>query len=341
MSKITRRGILMTGSTAVAAKRLGFPMIRTAHAAEFAFKFGSDIPETHPLNVRMREASEQILKTTDGRVKIDIYPNSQLGSDPDMFSQLRAGALDFFTLSGANSLSTLVPKAAISGLGFAFKDYTQVHTAMDGDLGAYVREQIEHAGIDVLDKIWENGFRQITTSTKPIMKAADLVGMKIRVPPGQLWVSLFKALQAAPATISFNEVYTALQTKVVDGQENALVTINVSKLYEVQKYCSITNHMWDGFWFLMNRNSWKRLPTGTQEIVAKYVNAAALNERQDVAEQDASLQKTLEGKGLQFNKTDPEEFRAELKKSGFYTQWQKTFGDNEWSLLEKVTGQLA
>ncbi len=341
MSKISRRGILAAAGTALAADKLGFPMIRSARAAEFTLKFASDIPVTHPLNVRMKEATEEILKATDGRVQIGMYPNNQLGGDPDMFSQLRAGALDFFTLSGANVLSGLVPKAAISGVGFAFKDARQVHEAMDGDLGAFVRRQIEHAGIDVLDKIWENGFRQITTSTKPVRGPADLVGMKIRVPPGQLWVSLFKALKAAPATISWNEAYTALQTKIVDAQENALTTIYVAKVYEVQKYCSMTNHMWDGFWFLMNRNSWKKLPSAMQEIVAKYVNGAALKERQDVIDQDASLQKTLEQKGLVFNTTNPQEFRDELKKSGFYGEWRKSFGDQEWSLLEKVTGPLA
>ncbi|MBV8526135.1 MAG: TRAP transporter substrate-binding protein [Acetobacteraceae bacterium] len=209
------------------------------------------MPTAHPLNTRMQQAADQIKHDTEGKLEITIFPDGQLGSDPEMFSQLRSGALEFFSLSGANVLSGMVPKGAISGVGFAFKTPEQVFSAMDGELGAYIRALIRKAGIEVLDKIWDNGFRQITTSDKPIQGPADLRNMKIRVPPGRLWVSLFQALSAAPTPISFNEVYSALQTKMVQGQENPLVVVDVAKLYEVQKFCSLTNHMWDGYWMLV------------------------------------------------------------------------------------------
>ena len=116
------------------------------------------------------------------------------------------------------------------------------------------RGQIEGAGLVVMEKIWDNGFRQITSSTKPITTPADLEGFKIRVPVSPLWTSLFTAFGSAPASINFAEVYTALQTGIVDGQENPLAIMKVAKLWEVQKYCSMTNHMWDGFWMLGNRD---------------------------------------------------------------------------------------
>ena len=128
-------------------------------------------------------------------------------------------------------------------MGFAFNDYPSVWKAMDGDLGAYIRGQIAKANIVAMDKIWDNGFRQITSSTKPIAAPADLKGFKIRVPVSPLWTSMFKALDASPASINFAEVYSALQTKIVDGQENPLAIISTAKLFEVQKYCSLTNHM--------------------------------------------------------------------------------------------------
>src|SRR6185312_13338766 len=127
--------------------------------------------------------------------------------------------------------------------------------ALDGKLGSYLRAQINKAGIVAMDKIWDNGFRQITTSRKPIVQPADLQGLKIRVPVSALWISLFKSLGAAPTSINFAEVYSALQTHVVDGQENPPAIISAAKLYEVQKYCSLTNHMWDGWWLLVNRRS--------------------------------------------------------------------------------------
>ena len=137
-------------------------------------------------------------------------------------SQIRSGGVEFFTLSGL-ILSTLVPAASINGIGFAFPDYASVWKAMDGELGAYVRGQIAKTNqILAMETIWDNGFRQTTTSTKPIKTPDDFRGMKLRVPVSPLWTSMFKALGASPASINFNEVYSALQTKIVDGQENPL-----------------------------------------------------------------------------------------------------------------------
>lgn len=343
MTLITRRQFLQTaGATALVASNAAAPWVRRARAAEFSYKFGSDLPASHPMNVRMQQAADAIRKETSGRVDIRLFPNNQLGGDPDMFSQLRAGALEFFTLSGANVLSTLVPKTSISGVGFAFKDSTQVFQAMDGELGAHLRELIAQTGtIVALEKMWDNGFRQITSSTHPIATVDDLKGFKIRVPVGRMWTSLFESLGASPTGISFNEVYSALQTHVVDGQENALAVASVSKLYEVQKYCSMTNHMWDGFWFLCNAKAWQRMPASVRDIVARHINAAALDERKDVAALNNSLKSQLERKGLAFNTPDPAPFRDKLRKAGFYANWQRTFGEQEWALLEKVTGKLA
>ncbi len=169
---------------------------------------------------------------------------------------------------------------------------------MDGDLGAYVRGEIAKANLVAMDKIWDNGFRETTSSTKPINGPDDFKGFKIRVPVSPLWTSMFKAFDAAPASINFSEVYSALQTKIVEGQENPLAIISTAKLYEVQKYCSLTNHMWDGFWFLANRRAWEKLPEDVRAIVAKNINAAGVKERADIAKLNAGLQQELAGKGL-------------------------------------------
>jgi TRAP-type transport system periplasmic protein len=281
-----------------------------------------------------------IKQETGGRFDLQIFPSSQLGSDTDTLSQIRSGGVEFFTLSGL-ILSTLVPAASINGMGFAFPNYDTVWTAMDGDLGAYIRAQIAKANLFAMEKIWDNGFRQTTTSTKPIQTPADFNGMKLRVPPSPLWTAMFKAFDASPASINFNEVYSALQTKIVDGQENPLAIISTAKLYEVQKYCSLTNHMWDGFWFLANPNAWQALPDDVRGIVAKNINAAGLKERDDVAKLNANLQQDLAVKGLVFNKPDPAPFRDKLRSAGFYTEWKAKYGDEAWGLLEKSVGKLA
>ena len=311
-----------------------------AQQAEFTYKYANNLPDGHPMNARAKEMAAAIKTETNGRFDLQIFPNNQLGSDTDMLSQIRSGGIEFFTLSGL-ILSTLVPAASINGIGFAFPDYDTVWKAMDGELGAYIRGEITKANLVVMDKIWDNGFRQTTSSTKPINGPEDLKGFKIRVPVSPLWTSMFKAFDASPASINFSEVYSALQTKVVEGQENPLAIISTAKLYEVQKFCSLTNHMWDGFWFLANRRAWEKLPDDVRAVVAKNINAAGVKEREDVAKLNAGLQQELTGKGLTFNQPDTAPFREKLRSAGFYAEWKGKYGDQAWALLEKSVGKLS
>lgn len=334
--KLTRRSALMAGASTLA---LPMTSVFGQGKAEFTLKYANNLPVTHPMNIRAKEMADAIKAETQGRVDLQIFPSSQLGTDTDMLSQVRSGGIEFFTLSGL-ILSTLVPSASISGIGFAFKDYDTVWKAMDGDLGSFIRKEIAKANLVAMDKIWDNGFRHITSSTKPIQSADDLKGFKIRVPVSPLWTSMFKAFDSAPASINFSEVYSALQTKIVDGQENPLAIIATAKLNEVQKYCSLTNHMWDGFWFLANRRAWERLPENIRTIMAKHINAAGTKERADVAALNATLQKELTDKGMVFNQANAESFRDRLRKAGFYSEWKGKYGDEAWALLENYSGKL-
>ncbi|ACL58020.1 TRAP transporter substrate-binding protein [Methylobacterium nodulans] len=336
---LSRRRLLAFGSSAVVGSLIGAPRIVRAQAAEFTYKYANNLPDTHPMNVRAREMAAAIKAETNGRFDLQIFPSSQLGSDTDTLSQLRAGGVEFFTLSPL-ILSILVPAASISGMGFAFPDYDAVWKAMDGDLGAHVRQQIAKSGLFAMEKIWDNGFRQTTSSSRQINTPDDLRGFKIRVPPSPLWTSMYKAFEAAPTSINFNEVYSSLQTKIVDGQENPLAIIATAKLNEVQKYCSLTNHMWDGFWFLANRRAWERLPKDVQTVVAKHINEAGQKEREDVAQLNAKLQQELTAKGLVFNSPDQAPFRDKLRKAGFYAEWKGRYGQEAWTILEKTTGKL-
>ena len=334
-SAISRRNLL------AGASALALPVGSAwAQKAQFTLKYGNNLPVMHPMNARAAEMAAKINAESKGRIDFQVYPNNQLGNDTDMLSQVRSGALDFFTLSPL-ILGTLVPAAQISGVGFAFKDYNQIWAAMDGDLGAHVRKQIAaSSSLFAFEKIWDNGYRQMTSSTKPITSPDDLKGLKIRTPPSPFWVSMFKAFEASPATINFAEVYSSLQTRIVDAQENPLAIIATAKLNEVQKFCSITNHMWDGFWFLGNKKSFERLPADLQEIVTRNVNASGLKERDDVKQLNDGLQAELKGKGMIFNNTDAEVFRTKLRAAGFYAEWHKKFGDESWAVLEKYTGKL-
>ncbi len=336
MLKITRRAALAAGAALplVAINR------RPANAAEFSYKFAHNTATTHPLHIRATEAVARIKEATSGRVEINVFPNSQLGSDTDTLSQVRSGAVEMFTLSGL-ILSTLVPVAAINGIGFAFKDYTQVWDAMDGKVGALVRGEIGKRGLYAFEKQWDNGYRQITSATKPIKTPDDLKGFKIRVPPSPLWTGMFTAFGSSPTSINFNEVYSALQTHIVDGQENPLAIIDSGKLYEVQKYLSVTNHMWDGFWLLGNKRAIEALPVDDRAIVEREMNKAGVLQRADIANLNATLKSKLTANGLTFSDTDPAAFRDTLKKAGFYSEWRGKFGEQAWGTLESVVGTLS
>jgi tripartite ATP-independent transporter DctP family solute receptor len=190
-------------------------------------------------------------------------------------------------------------------------------------------------------KSWNNGFRQITSSDQPVKTPEDLSGFKIRVPTAPLLTSLFKALGAYPTPIDFSEVYTALQTHLVQGQENPLAIISSAKLYEVQKYCSLTSHVWDGYWILANPAAMQALPDDIRASVLQEFNKAGLAERIDTQALASSLQQDLSKQGLSFIDVDKDQFRAKLASAGFYAGWKQKFGDQAWSLLEQTVGQLA
>jgi TRAP-type C4-dicarboxylate transport system substrate-binding protein len=183
-------------------------------------------------------------------------------------------------------------------------------------------------------------------ATDHVVEQADPLGgrsagFKIRTPAGELWVDLFKSLGAAPAPLNFSELYTALQTRVFDGQENPYAIIDVGRLYEVQKYLSVTNHMWSAYHLLGNQDAWKALPPDVQAIVERNVTKYALLQRRDTQERNDSLADKLVRRGMVLNRADTSGMRAKLSSSGFYTKWRDKFGAQAWSLLEKTSGKLA
>jgi TRAP-type transport system periplasmic protein len=335
-NKLSRRHVIAGAAGLSAATILRWP----ANAAEFTYKYGSSAPMEHPAMAHNQIAADKIRQETNGRLDIVLYANSQLGGDTAMISQTISGAIQMYELP-IDLLAPRNPVCGITGTGFAFPDYDHVWKAMDGELGEMLRGAAEKIGFYCLDKGYDHGFRQITTRTKPISGPDDLHGFKIRLPVAPALIALFRHLGASPTALNFSEVYSALQTGIVDGQENPLVLIDTAKLYEVQKYCSLTNHVWSGFHVSFNVAAWKKLPPDVQEIVHRIFAAEALAERQDFVTMTQNEQQNLTGKGLAFNSPDNEPFRDALVKSGFYADMKKTMGDDGWKLLEKYVGTLA
>jgi TRAP-type transport system periplasmic protein len=334
-SALTRKQFLASAAAGV----VGLTSRRGHAARRSVIKFGIDLPADHPTTQHVQAAAAKIKSATNGEVVVQVFPNNQLGDDTHMLANLRAGATQMMGI-GDNILATLVPACAIDNVGFAFKDAKGAWAALDGDVGPLVRADIEKTGLYAMEKVWDEGFRQITTSTKPIHTPEDLRGFKIRVPPSPMNLSIFKDLGAAPVTMNVAELYTALQTRVVDGQENPLGVIETTKFYQVQKYCSMTNHMWVGYWMILNGPFWKGLSANHQKVVSEAFNTAADAQRSANAALDSSLESKLKSQGLIFNTVDTAPFKEQLVKAGYYAEWKGKFGDKLWSALEKYTGTL-
>ena len=329
---------------AVLAGAAALPMItilpRRGSAAEFNYKFATGQDPTHPVNVRAGEALDRIREASGGRLDMKLFPANQLGSDTDLLSQVRNGGVEFFNLA-TSILNTLVPAAGLVNIGFAFADYDAVWKAADGALGQYIAGQIAKVGLVSVTPLWNNGFRQITSSTREINTPEDLKGFKIRVPPAPILTSLFQAIGASPTPINFNELYSALQTKVVEGQENPLAIIATTKLYEVQKSLSMTGHVWDGYQILGNRRAWDKLPADLRDIVQRELGKSGEQERADVVQLSTSLRQDLTAKGLSIHDVDRAKFRDALRATSYYKDWKTKFGNDAWAVLESTTGQLA
>ena len=332
--KLPRRGVL------TAASALPLFAIGRGMAADLQFKFATNMAVEHPMNVRGQQACERIAAATNGQISVKLFPDSALGPDGAVLAKLMKGEVDFFLMAGF-VMSTVVPRASINGIGYSFTEYSQVWSAMDGKLGAFIKAEMAGRGLIAMDRIWNAGFRQTTSSLRAIKAPGDFRGMKVRVPVSPLWTSMFKALGAETTSLDFHDVYGALEKQTVDAQENALAVVQASKFYEVQKFCSLTNHIWDGKWVVANEQVWKGLSPRQRDVIAAEFDRAATEERADLNRMNPELRGDLAETGLLINNVDTEAFRRALQKAGFYAEQRERYGDVGWKLLQDQVGALS
>jgi TRAP-type C4-dicarboxylate transport system substrate-binding protein len=325
----------------VLAAGLAAPFLpRFARAAEFTWRVGHGAPVDFALHLRLVEAAGTIARQSGGQMTVEIHGNSELGSAIGLLAQVRAGTIDVAPLTSqvlANDLSlTAMPMA-----GFVFSGYDQLWSALDGAAGAYIRARLkDRLSLVTMDRCWDFGFRQITTTDKTINTAADIVGLKLRTPPEADFVGLLQALKALPVTLPLNMLEKTLASHYIDGQDSVLPLVQAAGLFRVQTLCALTNHIWDGAWMCVSGKSWSKLPAKLQDIVAAALNESGLHQRQDIADADQKTRKALEAEGMKFNTVDPKTFRAALRGAGYYAAWQSRVGDDAWATLEKYTGRL-
>jgi TRAP-type C4-dicarboxylate transport system substrate-binding protein len=309
---LTRRSFLTAavGSASV--------FVRTGYAqAQFTFTQYHNQTADSSLHIRLTEMWTAVRNETRGRVEAQVFPlnNNIQGSDPAALKLLVAGDIQFFTLMGG-LLSAVVPVADVQQVPFAFRSAPHAHKAMDGALGAFIRDEMRAKGIHGFEiGAFDNG---------------------MRVPAGELFNDLFRTLGAEPVTVNSIDIHSALKSGKVDAQENPLALVDSFKLYEVLKFVSMTNHMWSGFNQMAHLPTWQRLPADIKTIIERNVARAVRLQRQDQESANGRLRTELTKRGLTFNDVDQAPFRRTL--SGFYAKWKERLGTRCWRLLEESAG---
>lgn len=307
--------------------------------AEFAFRQYHNQTPASSLHKRLVEMWEAVDKESGGRLVCNVFPqnNNIQGSDPAALKALVAGDIQFFTLMGG-ILGTIMPVAEVQQVPFAFRSSADAHRAMDGPLGAYLVEEMAARGIHGFRVgAFDNGMREIT-SHKRITSPADLAGLKMRVPAGQLVSDTFKTFGCEPVIINSDSIYAALKDGRADAQENPLTLADQFKLYEVVKYVAMTDHMWSGFNLLAHLPTWQRLPSELRAVIDRNVTKYVKLQRQDQIAANARLRTELAARGLEFTTPAPAPFKKQL--AGVYATWKDKLGSKCWKLLEDTVGTI-
>jgi tripartite ATP-independent transporter DctP family solute receptor len=335
--RLARRSVFAGAASGVAAVcLLRYP----ASAAEFTYKLATTVPTAHPLTSRALEAAARIGRESGGRMELQVFPNSVLGADDAMLQQLRIGALEFYQC-GHPPLSSFVPATGLDGLPFIFSTYDEAWRASDGALGNYIRAQIAKAGLQPVGKTWDSSLRQFENNSRAVNTPDDLKGLKLRVVPGAVPIALLRAFGATPTPMAYREVYTALQSKLIDGIDVPFNAVDASTFYEVVRYASRTNHSWTGITMLASPDPWQHLPARLRDIVERNFDISATQQRQDTKNDDNGYSKGLPDKGMTYNVANHASFQAAVRKAGLYGQWRTAFGDEAWRAVEKSVGTLA
>jgi tripartite ATP-independent transporter DctP family solute receptor len=276
------------------------PLAAQAQAVKLTLGHGA--APGNPRHEASLKFAELVKAKTSGRIEVQVAPSAQLGDDAAMVTALRTGALDL-SANSQGAVAGAVPEYAAYGMPFLFSSPAQAFRLLDGPLGKELADKSAEKGLVVLG-YWDNGIRQMTNSKRAITSVEDLKGLKMRTPPDATLVDIMQALGAEAQQIKFAELYVALQQGVVDGQENPLMNIHASKLYEVQKHLALTNHQFQMTPLLVSKRTWDRLAAADRKALTDAAGEATALQRKLSQEADDKLLAELKAKGVQVTTVD-------------------------------------
>ncbi|MCX7786418.1 MAG: DctP family TRAP transporter solute-binding subunit [Spirochaetes bacterium] len=304
----------------------------SAKMETYKLRLGHVAPTDEPYHIASVKWTELVKNYTQGKVEVSVFPNSQLGSSRDLIEALQMGVVDY-TLTTAAVLANFLPKTQVIELPFIFKSREHVYAVVDSPLADKIYAGAEEKKLKVLHT-WENGFRNITNSIRPIKTPDDMRGIKIRVMENQMYIDMFKALGALPVPLARGELFTALQQKVVDAQENPMGQIYSSRFYEVQKYVTLTRHTYSPEVLLCSLNTWKKIPPEFQKAIMKASEEARDYNRKLSAEKELEFIKKVQEKGMEVIDLTPEQIIPFQQK--MVPVWEKYYSTIGKDLIEAV-----
>jgi tripartite ATP-independent transporter DctP family solute receptor len=291
-------------------------------ADSIVLKLGYSSPTANPWHVCAEKFAAYVKDKTGGKVTVDLFPAEVLGSDKQMAESIKMGTLDMH-IAPQGVVAFYEPKMAALELPFLFDSPEKVAALLEGPMGEELAAGLPAKGIRVL-AYWENGLRHTTNSKRPIEKPDDLKGMKIRTPENKMTISIFKALGANPAPLTYSELYLALSQGVFDGQENPITNIHASKFYEVQKYISLTYHKYEGKPFTVSEKVWKTLAPDIQKAIRDGAKIYAVENRALFKESEIKLLEDLKARGMKVSTPNLQPFREATKP--VYAEWEQILG---------------
>lgn len=268
-----------------------------APAQEIKARLGTSLPDAHPQTLGARKFAELVEKKSGGRIHIAVYSNGGLGSDQQMQSALRGGTQEF-TVPSTATLANIVKEFGVIGLPFAFSSEKQADAVLDGPFGQGLLARLPEKGLVGL-AFWENGFRNLTNSRRPVRTVDDIAGLKVRTMQNPLYIDLFNGLGANAVPMAVTELFPALEQRAVDAQENPYSVIYAQKFYDVQKYVSTTAHAYDALVLIASKKFWDRLAAADQAALRAAAVEATAYERQTSRELNGRLRAELVRLGMQ------------------------------------------
>lgn len=321
-----------TLASALAAAALLVATSAFAQFTERTIKFTNGVNEDHSVGNGVRKMQEVLNAKTGGKIKINAFWGGSAGGDLAATQATRAGTQEIVCTSGS-ALVGIVKELGAFDLPFLFANEKEAYTVLDGPAGQYFNKKLEAAGLVNL-AYWENGFRNLTNSKRPVAKVEDFDGVKIRVMQNNIFLDTFKTLGANPLPMAFGEVFTALETKTIDGQENPFATIETSKLNEVQKYLSVTRHAYSPFFVLFSKKLWDQLNPQEQAVLREAALAGQTVQRDASRAQDEKSLAILKTKGMVVNEfSEAEKARVIAKIKPVYDKHVPVIGAEAVNVL--------